>query len=479
MSALSFEPSFAKNAAVWPLASALLAEPPDPLFAIPNGALEPEPEAKAEDLYIAAANSHLAVPVPEPLALAQGPLAHLRRNWVATVALSIVLHAAVAAAFLQFGNDEVLIAGGEETSVALLGDAAEDQSAAGDPAQNMEPLAAQVTLIPMLEAKAVETVEAEAVEVSETVEPVETVMAETAVSEIAEPVRETAEPVAQPDAASAPEPERAQAVPDETTPTAVIPDPAPEILATDRIEPVEDDNIVPERVETAQPVEPTETIATAEPPAEPVTEDAEEPVVEAMEEPAEKSAEKKEPQKQVVKKPVPEKKVAEPAPKKPVVTKKAEKKPVAPKAAEKAPSKTKQAARSGSGGSNQADARRGVADGQADGKSAAKSKGSKQQTAAGNAAVSNYPGKIVSKLRRSLRYPPEARSQKLRGEVQVQFTVTAGGGVGSVRVVRSSGSPVLDKAALETVRRAAPFPAIPKDAGRSSWPFTVPLAFAR
>jgi protein TonB len=45
--------------------------------------------------------------------------------------------------------------------------------------------------------------------------------------------------------------------------------------------------------------------------------------------------------------------------------------------------------------------------------------------------------------------------------------------------VASSGSPVLDKAAVETVRRAAPFPVIPEGAGRSSWPFTVPLAFTR
>ena len=61
----------------------------------------------------------------------------------------------------------------------------------------------------------------------------------------------------------------------------------------------------------------------------------------------------------------------------------------------------------------------------------------------------------------------------------LRVTAPAGGGVGGVRIVRSSGSPVLDKAALETVRRAAPFPAIPESAGRSNWPFTVPLAFAR
>jgi protein TonB len=61
----------------------------------------------------------------------------------------------------------------------------------------------------------------------------------------------------------------------------------------------------------------------------------------------------------------------------------------------------------------------------------------------------------------------------------VAFTVSASGGVTAVRLAGSSGSAVLDKAALDAVRRAAPFPPIPEDAGRSSWSFTVPLVFAQ
>ncbi|MBN9252357.1 MAG: TonB family protein, partial [Mesorhizobium sp.] len=62
-----------------------------------------------------------------------------------------------------------------------------------------------------------------------------------------------------------------------------------------------------------------------------------------------------------------------------------------------------------------------------------------------------------------------------RGDVHVTFVVNAGGGVGGVSVVRSSGSPELDQAAIAMVRRAAPFPPIPPEAGRSSWAFTLPL----
>lgn len=98
---------------------------------------------------------------------------------------------------------------------------------------------------------------------------------------------------------------------------------------------------------------------------------------------------------------------------------------------------------------------------------------------AGNAAVSNYPGKVASRLRRSLRYPKSAVRGSGRGQARVAFTVTANGQAVSVRLVASSGSPVLDQAAIDAVRRASPFPSIPSEAGRSQWPFVVPIVFSR
>jgi protein TonB len=133
---------------------------------------------------------------------------------------------------------------------------------------------------------------------------------------------------------------------------------------------------------------------------------------------------------------------------------------------------------SGSRGKAESDARRGMAAGKAEGTKATAGKAGKSSSA-GNAAASNYPGKVVAKLRRALRYPADARRQKLRGEAMVGFTVNADGGTRGVRLLRSSGSAVLDKAALDAVRRAAPFPSIPEAAGRSQWSFEVPLAFTR
>lgn len=119
--------------------------------------------------------------------------------------------------------------------------------------------------------------------------------------------------------------------------------------------------------------------------------------------------------------------------------------------------------------------------GKSDADTAAASGGKPQKTASasgsGSAEVAKYPGLVQRKLRRALRFPKGAGSAK--GEVQVRFVIAASGSVSGIKVVASSGHPLLDQEAIATVRRAAPFPAIPADAGRSSWTFTMPLAFVR
>ncbi len=139
----------------------------------------------------------------------------------------------------------------------------------------------------------------------------------------------------------------------------------------------------------------------------------------------------------------------------------------------------KKADRKGNTGNNKQSGKAGRADGGKTGTARSagnKEKGGKKGTA-GNAKVSNYPGIVRRKLRRALRYPKKARSRKIRGTTVVRFSVTGSGGIANLRVARSSGSKVLDDAALATVRRAAPFPGIPSEARRKSWVFTVPLEF--
>lgn len=215
----------------------------------------------------------------------------------------------------------------------------------------------------------------------------------------------------------------------------VLPSKAPEILAVTPLQPMRDETVVQQlSKEVIQPVE---------------------------DEPAVKPGEKPLLQKSAIEKPVAEKRVVE-------KSQEAAKRAAPAAKATKGPAKTA----SGRDGSNERTARSGIADGKNDGQKNADGNSKGKSSAQGNAAVSNYPGTVTSKLRRALR-----RQGRLRGEVQVKFVVDSNGSVTGVGVGRSSGNAAVDKAGMDTVRRAAPFPPIPADARRSTWAFNVPLAF--
>ena len=63
----------------------------------------------------------------------------------------------------------------------------------------------------------------------------------------------------------------------------------------------------------------------------------------------------------------------------------------------------------------------------------------------------------------NLNYPDQARRQNLHGELELTVTLDRNGSIKSIDVIRSSGEPILDKAAERIVRLAAPFPPIPSD----------------
>ena len=67
---------------------------------------------------------------------------------------------------------------------------------------------------------------------------------------------------------------------------------------------------------------------------------------------------------------------------------------------------------------------------------------------------------IKTQIERSLIYPYLAIRKKIEGTVTAEFTVNVKGQPENISIVRSSGYPILDKAAQDTIYRAAPFPAI-------------------
>ena len=119
---------------------------------------------------------------------------------------------------------------------------------------------------------------------------------------------------------------------------------------------------------------------------------------------------------------------------------------------------------------------KGQADGDVNGASTAATGQGRAASVIGNAGEENYKGKVRSKVQRAfLRKTRGIRSGE-GDTATVTFVIAANGGLAGVNLVRSSGSDRLDKAALDSVRSAAPFAAIPAGSGKSSWTFTVPMS---
>ena len=91
-------------------------------------------------------------------------------------------------------------------------------------------------------------------------------------------------------------------------------------------------------------------------------------------------------------------------------------------------------------------------------------------------ALPNWKTQLVAKLERSKRYPSEARGDQ--GIAQLAFSVDRQGGVHNARIVRSSGSSVLDHETLALVQRAQPLPPPPPEVSGAQIPIVVPIRYS-
>jgi protein TonB len=97
-----------------------------------------------------------------------------------------------------------------------------------------------------------------------------------------------------------------------------------------------------------------------------------------------------------------------------------------------------------------------------------------QFTQAGSNA---YNALVFGHLQLFKRYPSSARGAQ--GTVVVRFVLNRAGAVMESAVTKSSGSNVLDREALEILRRASPFPAFPAAKPGSQDSYIAPVNFAR
>lgn len=86
-----------------------------------------------------------------------------------------------------------------------------------------------------------------------------------------------------------------------------------------------------------------------------------------------------------------------------------------------------------------------------------------------------FGGRLSRAIQRNLRYPPAAQAMGRVGRTQVQFWVVAGR-IRDVRVATSSGSSVLDEAAVAAVRTLAN-PPVPAALADRKMPFMLWVRF--
>jgi protein TonB len=92
-------------------------------------------------------------------------------------------------------------------------------------------------------------------------------------------------------------------------------------------------------------------------------------------------------------------------------------------------------------------------------------------------ALPNWKSQLVARLERYKQYPSQAQSRGEQGVAQLAFSVDRSGGVHHPRIVRSSGSSLLDEATLALVERAAPLPPPPPEITGAQIAIVVPIRY--
>ncbi|GAB4390936.1 MAG: hypothetical protein Kow0025_26350 [Thermodesulfovibrionales bacterium] len=69
-------------------------------------------------------------------------------------------------------------------------------------------------------------------------------------------------------------------------------------------------------------------------------------------------------------------------------------------------------------------------------------------------------GQIREAIKKATTYPPSARRRRIEGSVLAGFYINGEGRPEGIRVIRSSGHEVLDRAVVRIIERASPFPPV-------------------
>jgi protein TonB len=82
-----------------------------------------------------------------------------------------------------------------------------------------------------------------------------------------------------------------------------------------------------------------------------------------------------------------------------------------------------------------------------------------------------YMDRLKAHIEYIWKYPPEAASKGIYGDLRITFVIRKDGKLGSVKLERTSGHKMLDDAAMKALRDAAPFWPLPEEWGQEA--FTI------
>lgn len=86
-----------------------------------------------------------------------------------------------------------------------------------------------------------------------------------------------------------------------------------------------------------------------------------------------------------------------------------------------------------------------------------------------------YVSDAIKKIRSKTKYPQRALDRSQAGNVRVSVVIDREGNILNSDILESSKFDLLNKEAIEAVKRSAPFPALPEEVSGSRFEFTVPI----
>ena len=92
-------------------------------------------------------------------------------------------------------------------------------------------------------------------------------------------------------------------------------------------------------------------------------------------------------------------------------------------------------------------------------------------------AMLRYQDMVRQRIEEVRRYPFWAKRQGIEGTVYLSFVVLANGTSQDIRIINSTGSKILDNEAIATIKRAAPFPSIPREISQDFVSMEVSIVF--